>query len=29
MTWGVESHVEERFGSGSIPRENISFVRDT
>jgi SAM-dependent methyltransferase len=29
MTWGVESHVEERFGKAGIPRENISFVRDT
>jgi len=29
MTWGVESHVEDRFGKAGIPRENISFVRDT
>ena len=29
MTWGVESHVEERFGKAGIPREKISFVRDT
>jgi SAM-dependent methyltransferase len=29
MTWGVESHVEERFGKAGIPRENISFARDT
>jgi SAM-dependent methyltransferase len=29
MTWGIESHVEERFGKAGIPRENISFVRDT
>jgi len=29
MTWGVESHVEERFGKAGIPKENISFARDT
>jgi hypothetical protein len=29
MTWGVESHVEERFGKAGIPRENISLARDT
>jgi SAM-dependent methyltransferase len=29
MTWGVESHVVERFGSADIPREKISFARDT
>ena len=29
MTWGVESHVEERFGKAGIPRKNISFARDT
>ncbi|MDH4154929.1 MAG: methyltransferase domain-containing protein [Nitrospira sp.] len=29
MTWGVESHVIERFGSAGIPKEQISFVRDT
>jgi hypothetical protein len=29
MTWGVESHVEERFGKAGIPREQISFARDT
>jgi len=29
MTWGVESHVEERFGKAGIRREQISFVRDT
>jgi hypothetical protein len=29
MAWGVESHVEERFGKAGIPRENISFARDT
>jgi len=29
MTWGVESHVAERFGSAGIPAEKISFDRDT
>src|ERR1051325_5229986 len=29
MTWGVESHVEERFGKAGIARERISFARDT
>jgi amino acid transporter/SAM-dependent methyltransferase len=29
MTWGVESHVTERFGAAGIPAANISFVRDT
>jgi ubiquinone/menaquinone biosynthesis C-methylase UbiE len=29
MTWGVESHVVERFGSAGVPRERISFVKDT
>jgi SAM-dependent methyltransferase len=29
MTWGVESHVQERFGKAGIPPENISFARDT
>jgi SAM-dependent methyltransferase len=29
MTWGVESHVEERFGKTGIAKENISFARDT
>jgi ubiquinone/menaquinone biosynthesis C-methylase UbiE len=29
MTWGVESHVIERFGNAGIPKEKISFVRDT
>ena len=29
MTWGVESNVIERFGTAGIPKENISFVRDT
>ena len=29
MTWGVESNVVERFGGAGVPREKISFVRDT
>jgi SAM-dependent methyltransferase len=29
MTWGVESHVEERFGKAGVPREKIDFKRDT
>jgi len=29
MTWGIESHVVERFGAAGIPPEDISFARDT
>src|SRR4051812_31874140 len=29
MTWGVESNVIERFTAAGIPKDNISFVRDT
>jgi SAM-dependent methyltransferase len=29
MTWGVESHVIERFGAAGIPADKISFERDT
>lgn len=29
MTWGVESHVIERFGAAGIAAEKISFARDT
>ena len=29
MTWGVESHVLERFGAAGVPPENISCERDT
>ncbi|MFL5447817.1 MAG: class I SAM-dependent methyltransferase, partial [Gemmatimonadales bacterium] len=29
MTWGVETHVIERFGAAGIPAERISFERDT
>ncbi len=29
MTWGVESHVIERFTGAGVPKEKISFFRDT
>ena len=29
MTWGIESHVTERFVKAGVPAENISFDRDT
>ena len=29
MTWGIESHVLERFGGAGIPGEQVSFARDT
>lgn len=29
MTWGMENHVIERFGDAGVPRDKISFVRDT
>src|SRR5689334_19181650 len=29
MTWGVESHVIERFASAGVPAERVTFVRDT
>ena len=29
MTWGVESHVIERFGAAGVAKEKISFLRDT
>src|SRR3954454_15032011 len=29
ITWGVESNVIERFAAAGIPRDNISFARDT
>jgi ubiquinone/menaquinone biosynthesis C-methylase UbiE len=29
MTWGVESNVIERFGAAGVPKEQISFLRDT
>src|SRR6267154_2963419 len=29
MTWGVESHIVERFGKEGVSREKISMVKDT
>ena len=29
MTWGIESNVIERFAAAGVPKEKISFVRDT
>jgi hypothetical protein len=29
MTWGVETHIIERFGRAGVPRERISMVKDT
>jgi hypothetical protein len=29
MTWGVESNVIERFAGAGIPRDSVSFVKDT
>jgi ubiquinone/menaquinone biosynthesis C-methylase UbiE len=29
MTWGVESHIIERFGSAGVPKEKIKMVKDT
>jgi SAM-dependent methyltransferase len=29
MTWGIENNVIERFGAAGVPKQNISFVRDT
>src|SRR5262249_39910227 len=29
MTWGVESHVLERFGAAGVPEEHTACVRDT
>ena len=29
MTWGVESHIIERFGQAGVPKENISMAKDT
>src|SRR5271170_3556315 len=29
MTWGVESHIIERFGRAGVPKEKISMVPDT
>jgi ubiquinone/menaquinone biosynthesis C-methylase UbiE len=29
MTWGVDTHVIERFGQAGVPKEKISTVKDT
>jgi len=29
MTWGVESHIIERFAEAGVPKEKISMVKDT
>ena len=29
MTWGVETHIIERFGQAGVPEERISMVKDT
>jgi ubiquinone/menaquinone biosynthesis C-methylase UbiE len=29
MTWGVDTHVVERFGQAGVPQERISMVKDT
>lgn len=29
MTWGVESHILERFGRAGVSKENVSMVTDT
>ena len=29
MTWGVETHIIERFGQARVPAERISMVKDT
>ena len=29
MTWGIEANVIERFASAGVPRDNVSFVKDT
>ena len=29
MTWGVETHIIERFGEAGVPPEKISMVKDT
>ena len=29
MTWGVETHIVERFGKAGVPAERISMVKDT
>jgi hypothetical protein len=29
MTWGIENNVIEQFAGAGVPKEKISFVRDT
>jgi hypothetical protein len=29
MTWGVESHIVERFGQAGVPKERITMTKDT
>src|SRR5580704_12180242 len=29
MTWGVDTHIIERFGHAGVPKEKISMVKDT
>jgi ubiquinone/menaquinone biosynthesis C-methylase UbiE len=29
VTWGVDSHIIERFGQAGVPKENISTLKDT
>ena len=29
MTWGVESHITERFGQAGVPKESVTMVKDT
>src|SRR4029077_18352918 len=29
MTWGVESHVLERFGAAGVSEEQVTYVRDS
>jgi ubiquinone/menaquinone biosynthesis C-methylase UbiE len=29
MTWGLDTHIIERFGQAGVPREKISMVKDT
>lgn len=29
MTWGVESHILERFGEAGVPQEKVAMVKDT
>jgi hypothetical protein len=29
MTWGIESNVIERFAAAGVPKENVSFLKDS